>query len=318
VESAVSSTRGEVVSVPVLYIGGCQRSGSTLLDRMMSQIPGHVSAGEVVHIWARGVRDDELCGCGVAFSECPFWAEVGRRAFGGWDQIDIEQTIALQRRVDRNRHIIFMLMPWLSPRYRQALRAYTDVLRLLYRAIAETGGGLVVDSSKHSSTAFLLRRVTGVRLRVIHLVRDSRGVTFSLSKTVRRPEVLGTEVFMHRQTPWRASVEWVAFNLLFDLLQAVGTQVTRVRYEDLIRGPRAALARAVGVSHGSLGFIEGQTVTLGVDHTVAGNPMRFAHGALDLRVDDAWRSEMEARQRWFATVLTAPLLRLYGYRLRAR
>ena len=74
--------------VPVLYVGGCQRSGSTLLDRMMSQISGHVSTGEIVHLWSRGLSANELCGCGDRFLACPFWSDVGRVAFGGWGAID--------------------------------------------------------------------------------------------------------------------------------------------------------------------------------------------------------------------------------------
>ena len=101
--------------VPVLYIGGCQRSGSTLLDRMMSQVSGHVSTGEIVHLWSRGLSANELCGCGQRFLECPFWSDVGRLAFGGWEAIDTERILGLQRRVDRNRYIIFMLLPVLSP-----------------------------------------------------------------------------------------------------------------------------------------------------------------------------------------------------------
>jgi hypothetical protein len=306
--------------VPVLYLGGCQRSGSTLLDRMLSQVSGYASAGEVVHLWTRGVREDELCGCGERFHACPFWSEVGRVAFGGWDRLPVENTIALQRRVDRNRYIFFMMFPTLAPRaYRRDLRAYAGLLGRLYAAIRSCGGGVVVDSSKHPSTAFLLRRVDGVRLRVVHLVRDSRGVAFSLGKTVRRPEVLERETFMHRQSAWRAAIDWVAFNGMFHILRRSGTDVTRIRYEDLIASPRAAIGRVVGPTepHGGHGldFIDGSRVTLGPDHTVAGNPMRFAHGPVDLRVDDAWRASMRSGARRLTTAVTAPLLAAYGYRL---
>ena len=57
----------------------------------------HLSAGEVVHLWIRGLSGNELCGCGAAFLDCPFWSEVGRVGFGGWDQIRIEEVVALQR-----------------------------------------------------------------------------------------------------------------------------------------------------------------------------------------------------------------------------
>jgi hypothetical protein len=309
---------GSPPTVEVLFIGGSQRSGSTLLDRLMSQIDGYASAGEVVHLWARGVRDNELCGCGKAFHDCPFWAEVGRQAFGGWDRLRPDDVIGLQRRVDRNRYIFFMLLP-VSARYRRDLGAYTDILGRLYHAIATCGGAVVVDSSKHASTAFLLRRVAGVRLSVVHLVRDSRGVAFSLGKRVRRPEVVGEDAFMHRQPAWRAALEWVAFNSLFHLLRLVGTAVARVRYEDLVGDPRTVLAGLTsrsGTSRpGSLPEIDGSRVTLGVDHTVAGNPMRFAHGALELRLDDGWRRTMRPLDRRLTTALTAPLLKAYGYRL---
>jgi hypothetical protein len=302
--------------VPVLVLAGTQRSGSTLLDRLMSQAPGHVSAGEIVHLWTRGVRDDERCGCGLAFHACPFWSEVGRVACGGWDRRAVEDVVGLQRRVDRNRYIFFMLLPVLSRRYRRDLRAYGRILERLYRAISASGGGaVVVDSSTHASTAFLLRRVPGLRLRVVHLVRDGRGVAHSLGKRVRRPEVVEGEAFMHRQPAWRAGLEWLAFNVLFEGLRGAGTPVSRVRYEDLVAGPRRTLAPLTGGRVEDLAFIDGARVTLGIDHTVAGTPMRFVHGDVDLRVDDEWRSAMRPRDRRVVTAITAPLLRRYGYRL---
>jgi hypothetical protein len=301
--------------VHVVYVGGCQRSGSTLLDRMLSQVPGHVSAGEVVHIWERGVQNDELCGCGRSFSACPFWAEVGAVAFGGWDRVDARAVLRLKRSVDRNRYIFSMLLPWWSPRYRRNLKEYAETMGRVYRAIGQVGGGVVVDSSKHASSAFLLRRVTGVRLRVIHLVRDSRGVAYSLTKRVRRPEVVHQEDFMHRLSPRRTAIEWLAFNLAFHVLRLTGTPTRLIRYEDMVADPARVLRRCIGAGADAqaVQFVSGHRVTLGVDHTVAGNPMRFRHGDVLLRADDEWRSSLSDRDRRVITWLTWPLLRAYGY-----
>src|SRR4029450_12109098 len=60
----------------VLYLGGLGRSGTTVLERVLGELPGVCSVGELVHLWRRGVLDDETCGCGSAFSACPFWSEV--------------------------------------------------------------------------------------------------------------------------------------------------------------------------------------------------------------------------------------------------
>jgi hypothetical protein len=322
-EWAESIEAGRVPRVPVLYVGGYQRSGSTLLDRMLSRCEGFVSSGEVVHLWTRGVAGDELCGCGEPFSDCSFWREVGRVAFGGWDSLDVSEVIRLQRSVDRNRYIIFMLAPRLSLRYRRDLIRYTQILDRLYRAIGAVGGRIVVDSSKHPSTAFLLRRVPSVDLRVVHLVRDSRGVAFSLLKRVRRPEVVGERSLMFRASPWRSGIEWFAFNLLFHVLGFVGTPSVLARYETLVKSPRVVLREILSLAgmdptDEGFAFIAGTNVSLGLDHTVAGNPMRFDRGIFELRVDRAWHDAMRLGDRSVSTLLTWPLLAAYGYLRRGR
>lgn len=305
--------------VPVLYVGGCQRSGSTLLERMLGQTGGHVSVGEIVHLWARGLRANELCGCGDRFADCPFWAEVGRVGFDGWAGVDVDEVLRLQRRVDRNRYIFFMLWPSVAPRYRRDLARYVAILDRLYRAIHQVGGGVIVDSSKHASTAFILRRLPSAQLRVVHLVRDSRGVAFSLLKKVRRPEAIDEEEFMFRASPWRAGSEWLAFNVLFHVLGLVGTPTVLTRYERLVRSPRETLAEILARDQGRattderLSFIDGSTIALGVDHSVAGNPMRLEHGSFELRLDTAWRVSMRPRDRRITTFVTWPLLARYGY-----
>jgi hypothetical protein len=301
--------------VPVVYVGGCQRSGSTLLDRTLGQGHDHHSVGEIVHLWVRGVRDDELCGCGRRFSTCPFWTEVGDLAFGGWEHASIDELIALQRRVDRNRYIPLMLAPRLFPRYRRDLRAYAVVLERLYRSIHRAaGGGVIVDSSKHASTSFVLRHVDGIDMRLLHLVRDSRGVAASLLKSVRRPDSVERDSFMHRSSVWRSAAEWMAFNAAFHLGRALGTATTLVRYEDLVGRPAAVLGR-VG---GDPATLRDSTICLGVDHTVSGNPIRFATGDLELRLDDAWRTSLPRTQRIVTTLLTWPLLVAYRYPLGGR
>jgi hypothetical protein len=310
--------------VTVAYIGGCMRSGSTLLDRVLSQVPGFVSVGEVVHLWERGVLRDELCGCGEPFSRCVFWTRVGDLAFGGWSALDVQATIDLQRSVDRTRWIPLMVFARDRSRYGQKLRRYADVLSRLYRGIAAaSGNGVIVDSSKHASTAFVLRRVAGIRPHVVHLVRDSHGVAYSLTKKVGRPEVRSAAEFMPKATPVRSGFEWLTTNGLFHALRALGTPTTFVTYESLVASPQQRIeeiARAVGreTAAAHLGFVNDGVVGLSVDHTVSGNPMRFVVGDVSLRVDDVWRREMRLADRAVTTMLTWPLLARYGYLSRDR
>ena len=306
--------------VRVLYVGGTGRSGSTLLDRMLGEIPGFVSVGEVVHLWRRGLAGDQLCGCGERFRACPYWADVGEAAFGGWDRLQPAEVLGLQRSVDRNRFIPLMLAP--RGRYRDRLRRYAHLLGRLYGALASVAGArVVVDSSKHASTAFLLRRVPGVDLRVAHLVRDSRGVAFSWGRRVRRPEVVAGEAYMPTPGAARAGTDWVAYNGLFELLRLTGVPMLLVRYESLVADPRRELERILhltgeGLGDDALAFLRDGAAELGVGHTVSGNPMRFRTGPVELRPDEEWRHGMDPGRRRLVSAITMPLLYRYGYRVR--
>jgi hypothetical protein len=303
----------------VLFIGGLGRSGSTLLDRMLGRLDDVWSVGELVHLWERGVKENNRCGCGQRFADCPFWHRVGQVAFGGWDRLDIEQVLALKASVDRNRFVPLMVLPGLAPAYRARLRRYLDLLERLYGAVREVSGReLVVDASKHASHAFLVRRLRGLDLRLVHLVRDSRGVAFSWTKLMRRAEVVDGDALMATDTPLRMSARYVSYNLLFHLLPRLGVRRLLLRYESLVGDPAGELTRVLDhagrpPADGELGFVGDGWVELGPSHALAGNPMRFRSGRVPLRVDEEWRGQLRRRHRLLTMVSTWPLLLRYGY-----
>ncbi|MCW2635722.1 MAG: hypothetical protein JWQ99_2089 [Blastococcus sp.] len=303
----------------MLYLGGLGRSGTTVLERVLGELPGTCSVGELVHLWQRGVLDDETCGCGSPFSRCPFWTEVGSRAFGGWDPALATRMEELRPRVDRTRFIPRLLVPRLLGRHRADLQEYVATFLRLHRAISETAGGaVVIDSSKHSSLAFCLRSEPEIDLRVVHVVRDSRGVAYSWTKEVLRPEATAGEALMTRYSPARSAALWVGHNLFFGLLGRLGTPTRLLRYEDFVADPGTVLVEladfaGLPLGPGALDFLDGSSVMLTPSHTVAGNPMRFRTGATTLRRDDAWRSDLPQGRRRLVSALTSPLLLRYGY-----
>lgn len=286
----------------VIYLGGLGRSGTTLLERLLGELPGVVALGEVVHLWERGVLAQELCGCGAPFPACPFWRQVGERAFGGWTRCLAERVLTLRHRVDRTRRIARIAHPDLTE--------YAQAYRLLYDA---TGAPVVIDSSKHASLACCLVN-GGVDVRVVHVVRDPRAVAHSWGRTVRRPED-GRP--MTRWGPARTALHWTAQNTALELLARRGARVTTVRYEDLLAAPEptlAALTRELGLADvPELPFVDGRTAWLGPSHTVSGNPMRFHVGRVELRRDDSWATGLADGDRRVVNALTWPLRVRYGY-----
>jgi hypothetical protein len=308
-----------VSDVPVLYIGGWGRSGSTLLAHVLAEVPGFVSVGELRYVWQAGPEANELCGCGLPFAECPFWTAVGQEAFGGWENVDVQEVLALESAVLRHRNVPLLLMGRLAPEHQRRVRRYADLTASLYRAIQKVSGAeVVVDSTKNPPYAYFLRaaQASGLRLRVLHLVRDSRGAAHSWAKRMARPEITNGDVFFQEFSPLRAGLRWMECNLAFEVLRRLGVPMVGMRYESLAADPRGQLERMFA-EMGEAGRHDlsavGDSVEVSGQHSVRGNPMRFAHGRQQVRTDEAWRTGMARKTRSIVVLVTWPLLLRYGY-----
>ena len=316
VEEARSGQRVRAEAGPVvLFIAGFGRSGSTLLERLIGETPGVMCLGEVVHLWQRGLTDDELCACGEPFSACPTWQAIGEIAFGGWVNVDVDRVKQLQATVDRQRRIPTTALPTTTPATRDALIEYAALYSAVYRAASTlTGAPVVVDSSKHVSLAFALSHDADLDLRVLHIVRDPRAVAYSWAKEVKRPESAGSHDLMPQYSARSSSRKWMTSNLLVEALRVRKVPVERIRYEDLVREPQETLRRAAKALElpvvPTLDVVDNHVILV-TSHSVAGNPMRFATGPVLLRVDDGWTAALPAGQRRLVSGLTAPLDRWY-------
>jgi hypothetical protein len=305
----------------VLVIGGWGRCGSTLVDMMLGQVPGFVSAGEVRELWLRGILENRPCGCGVSFRCCPFWTKIGDEAFGGWDAVDLGAMLRVRYAVDR---------PWGAPRLLRARRrgvnprdiqTYADALVRLYAAIrAVSGASVVVDSSKLATHTMVLQCIPGLDLRLVHLVRDSRGVAYSNQKVVIKAVTSGPPTFLPRNGAVAASARYALYNGATGALAHSGLPYLRLRYEDFVEAPerqlRALLDFSGRPSDVELPFLRDGDVVLGESHLVDGNPVRFRQGPIQVRLDDEWRDRLPARDRVLVGALTSPMLLAYGYRVR--
>lgn len=318
-KSDIDREKSQAAPGRVLVIGGWGRCGSTLLDMMLGQVPGLVSAGEVRELWLRGCVENRPCGCGASFRTCPFWTEVGEAAFGGWDNLDLDRVLHVRYTVDR---------PWGVPRLlsRRAagdddLAMYGDVLARLFEGIRKVSGArVVIDSSKLPSHTMMLRRTADVDVRLVHLVRDSRGVAYSNTKVVLKQVTEGEPTMLPRHGAVGASARYTLYNGLTAWTNRLDVDYMLLRYEDLIADPernlRAILAHAGEPDDVELPFLTAEGALLAENHLVDGNPVRFSKGAVPLRSDEEWRTRMASRDRRLVTALTLPLLATYGYPVR--
>jgi hypothetical protein len=291
----------------VLYIVAVAHSGTTILANALGGVEGFFSGGELRYVWRRGALQNQRCGCGVSFHECPLWRQV-RQAGGAFDPAAAETLARIEEQRLRMRRLPLLLH---SPKAVPGdLRHFRERVDGLYRAIQEaTGCGIIVDSSKTPVYGHLLETLPNVELFLVHLVRDSRATSFSLLR--KRPH--------SRARLAQAATVWTAYHGAAEILgRRAGDRYLRLRYEDFAARPRETVERILGLlgeQGRELPFLDKRTVELSVNHTVSGNPIRFDTGSVAIDADDEWRGRMTMGDRRLVTTLTWPLLLRYGYRL---
>jgi hypothetical protein len=302
----------------IAFVAGPDRSGSTLLECILGQLEDIVAVGEVWWIWQRGYRDRQLCGCGTPFHECPFWQDVTKRAFDDPSTVDEEVITALRKKVARYWYLLPLTRPaWRWPAFRERLDAYTRILERLYGAIgAVSRARCIVDTSKDPRHGFVLAAMRDLDVFVIHLVRDSRAVSYSWQKSKPRPEIHWEQAAMRTLSPARSARIWNKRNFFSEALGRATPNYLRVRYEDFCRAPGEQLAEMLGFlgedpAQSRIleeGFFQNRAI-----HSVSGNPVRFQQGRLEIQPDLGWQEKMNPASRRVVTALTWPLLVRYGY-----
>lgn len=306
------------MAVKVLFIGGYSRSGSTFLSRVLGRGEGFFDIGELRSIWKRGFERGDPCGCGEDFRQCGFWTEVVRRAFGGFDRVDLAHIRALKHTTERPRSKPFPLGYLLrNPTYERALREYGEVLARILTAARELSScRIVVDSSKTPEHAMALGTSPDIELHVVHLIRDARATAYSWRKRKMLPGPGGQVREMHRHGYLKVANYWRRENKAVALLRDTASSFTLLRYEDFVREPQVNLARMLaklGEADATAPILSDNVVELSPSHSIGGNPNRFDSGKIEIRLDNKWEREMNRWGRRIVTLATWRMLRDYGY-----
>lgn len=296
----MKADRASAERVPpgVLYEVSTGRSGSTLLELLLACHPDIATLGEV-HILPHelaGVPERKGCSCGVAIKECPFWVRVLADCTAR--NVNVNDLARYRESHTHSRPLRIATLArqiLLPPRLRRILGPQDCVTRALVASAAyafeELGLGRpswVVDSSKDPYRALDLL-ASSLQVRLIHLVRDPRGVVYSTygNQLNNRPSVgMGWLVVKH-------VLRWRIINCLADIgkRRAPTGWVATIRYEDLATTPTLAVEPILS----SLGLTPLTSADLeqlyGYSwHAVAGNVMRSSRRPVLL--DRRWETEM--------------------------
>ncbi|MCP4308162.1 MAG: sulfotransferase [bacterium] len=301
--------------IRVIVIAGWGRSGSTILANVLGSAPGVVTLGEINNIWDRGFGSDLLCSCGEPFSACQMWRPIAERAFGADRTAVAERARETSARLG-NTWLIRRRLPFLGKRQANHGDDYAAMLTALYQAAADhTGSRLLVDASKSPWHAAVAASLQGFDVSVLHLIRDPRGVAFSLRKKVDYQA--GGQITMDRHGATASSLAWVYRNRLVESVWKNDLAYLQVRYEDFVADPEDQVARILdhtGLADVAVPFAGPNEIKISPSHNISGNPVRFQNGLTTLRADDKWRDALPQSTQKLVRLITWPHMRHFGYR----
>ncbi|MEO0647553.1 MAG: sulfotransferase [Cyanobacteria bacterium J06650_10] len=306
----------------VLYIAGFERSGSTILNRVLGQIEGFVAWGELRDIWEHGSVENRLCACGAPFNKCKAWSKIMDQAFIRELTAHPAEMVTLKQKNRTSLLFKPLLLPF-GPAGRSIEKSvfsristpYKQGLTQLYQTIQQkTNSRVIVDSSKASWYGYILSQLPDIDLYTVHIVRDPRGVCHSLQRRKQQGE---PECQWYN--PVHAALSWRLKNIGVEtLLQTAPNRYYQLRYEDFVAQPQSLIAdilKLVNEPTTELPFADTNTVKMGLDHIITGSPSsRCAIGAVKLKASEKWMSELNIKDRVLIEQLTTPLLQKYGYK----
>ncbi|RMH19011.1 MAG: hypothetical protein D6698_06295 [Gammaproteobacteria bacterium] len=239
---------------------GTGRSGTTIMDILLSNNRGMTGCGEITRLFGEGVFEDD-CACGREVRSCHLWSPVLER-FSGQDR---EHLNAVIRAVERH-GLFFFLAVGLRPK--KLMMKYAALNQALFEALFEHGGS-IVDSSKYASRALLLSELFPGRVKVLCLTRSPEGLINAFAKRgVEQPpkSLLGVALYYCYNA--------LCFRFVISRLRG---DVVKIRYEDMIADPIAVLLEiehdlGIDLSDVRAKLINGEGLDPG--HIAAGNRLR--------------------------------------------
>lgn len=292
----------------VLFIASASRSGSTLLDLMLGSHPQGVSTGEVRRLQGFVLQDKSLlsldgedypltCSCGKRVMECPFWREVERR-FGASFADTIFKT--KQKRIWKSLVMavylaggpgLIRMLARVWPPLRKEMKIGLNCVRLHKAVCSVAGASFVVDSSKSIYHYILLHSAAPYMMRLIVLVRDGRGVAYSMVRgsRARQWKQMSLPPFV------QASKQWVTTTRCILLLSRRTSSSDRmiIRYEDLCKDPEKLIYELM--KKWRLPPCENAFQKTPRDrHIIGGSPsIRFEGSVSVIQADDSWKEALK-------------------------
>ena len=301
-----------------IYLTSSSFSGSTLLAFMMGAHPRIATVGEMTGVIEGSDLDNYECSCGRLLKNCDFWKLVSSqvqeihkdfscknfktryipRGNGFIDRLQFSNL--RNNKISDVRDYIYQKVP----KYYNYIYNITKRNIDLANAILNiTNKDIFFDASKSPAIIKFLKQHLECEFKVIHLVKDGRGVFDSRKRY--NPEIPDS----------KAIVGWTRVNRFAERSLKYIEKKNRylLLYKDLVTNPEYELTKLcefIGVEYSPycLDFRNS-------DHHIIGNAKMRLGSRTKIYYDEKWRQSLSSEQLKLFDRLAGKINRKYGYSL---
>ena len=265
---------------------------------MMNAHPKIASIGELSAIEKVANWDNYYCSCGELFINCDFWnrfyQELGEKKIGVFNSCATQLKPDINRILDRvslhyfnNKALnclkdyLVMKIPAYKKYFSDYIRGYLDCADVI---LGISNKSIFFDTSKNPYTIKLLRSEIGKKLKIIHLVKDGRGVLDSFLRYSLELEEAKT------------IKSWVKTNntIEYEKGKLPLEDIIMIRYKDLAVNTRSTIEKIcnfieVDFDDSVYGFMEHE------HHILGNNKMRKSRSS-EIFFDEKWKKSLTDKQ----------------------
>lgn len=283
----------------VVYIIGDVRSGSTLLDYLLSFYPNSHSLGELHQLnnyfnkKGKGIERDWKCSCNKHVLKCEFWRPI-------LDKVSFTNTYKTRFNcvepswvsINPSIHKWALKMKFNKKSDTIEKKKFSKNIWNLYNAVFDhTGKRLIIDSSKSGSEALFLNKFKEGNIKFLLLEREIGAVSYSKFKRSNKTKslyniepksifqyILGSYKVLRRN------------RMIADLIQENSNEnkVMKINYRDLASNPDkiiSEISEFLGIETFNIpSRTNQQNEKL---HVLGGSPSR--HSTSKICVDESWK-----------------------------
>jgi hypothetical protein len=270
----------------ILYIISDSRSGSTLLENILSNSSENISVGELHHLDShlnKGVWGKTWgwnCSCGKSFSDCEFWKKV----FTDLNERGInngEKTSIIYRKS------VHKFLPKFASSYdtEQNTKTIAYIGEIYNSVFNTTSCKIIIDSSKNPLQGLALYKNLDFDVRVIYLKRDLRSLVISKQKWHKKFSGINSNKY-------KILLACVLFRLRSKscLKKIAKEDKINISYEELSKDTERVVFRILDKYKISKFEIPKYTFFGDNHHTVGGSPNRFKKK--EIKYDSKWEAKI--------------------------